>query len=152
MKVNSLQDAPEDAPHNAWMTKEATPPPTMDTTYVHLRDDRSAALVEVTPTFWESLMRDERPELDEGRLVMQFSFTEDWRSWEMHPKGDEIVLLISGSVTLVLERDGAEVAHRLDAPGAYVLVPRGVWHTARTTAPCTMLFVTPGEGTEHRPT
>ena len=32
-----------------------------------------------------------------------------------------------------------------------LLVPPGVWHTARIDVPTVMLFVTPGEGTEHRP-
>ena len=39
----------------------------------------------------------------------------------------------------------------LPEPGAYVLVPRGTWHTAKTSTRCRMLFVTAGEGTEHRP-
>jgi hypothetical protein len=35
--------------------------------------------------------------------------------------------------------------------GSYVVVPKGVWHTARTSVATRMLFVTPGEGTENRP-
>ena len=38
----------------------------------------------------------------------------------------------------------------LSEPGYYVIVPRGVWHTARVREPTQMLFVTPGEGTENR--
>jgi hypothetical protein len=29
-------------------------------------------------------------------------------------------------------------------------VPKGIWHTANTTLPTKMLFVTPGAGTEHK--
>ncbi len=41
-------------------------------TYVHLAEDMSGTLHPVTPEFWPSLMADERPDLDPGRLVMQF--------------------------------------------------------------------------------
>ena len=37
-----------------------------------------------------------------------------------------------------------------DAPGDYVIVPRGTRHTARIRKPARMLFITPGEGTETR--
>jgi hypothetical protein len=50
--------------------------------------------------------------------------------------------------TLVLEDIGSE---ELTEPGAFVVVPKGTWHTARTAAPTRMLFITPGERTENRP-
>ena len=37
-----------------------------------------------------------------------------------------------------------------DGRGA-VVVPKGVWHTAKVLAPSRMLFVTMGAGTQHRP-
>ena len=40
---------------------------------------------------------------------------------------------------------------RLRDPGSYVVVPKGTWHTARTSVPTRMLFMTPGEGTENKP-
>jgi hypothetical protein len=39
----------------------------------------------------------------EGRLVSMHRFTESWDSWEMHPEGDEVVLCISGQMTLIQE-------------------------------------------------
>jgi mannose-6-phosphate isomerase-like protein (cupin superfamily) len=69
---------------------------------------------------------------------------------EMHPNGDEVVCLLSGRATMVLEIDGREKLVELDEPGAYVIVPQGTWHTARTNEPCRMLFITAGEGTQHR--
>lgn len=39
----------------------------------------------------------------------------------------------------------------LSEPGTYVLIPRGTWHTATTSEPTRMLFLTDGEGTDHRP-
>lgn len=123
----------------------------LGSTYVHLRDDKSADLVEVTPTFWQELGGGERPALDAGRLLMQLDFTEDWPTWERHPAGDEVVMLVSGKAELVLEVDGREEVVTLKAPGDFVRVPKGVWHTARTSVPCSMVFVTPGAGTENRP-
>ncbi len=41
-------------------------------------------------------------------LVGVFQNTATWDSWEMHPAGDEIVCLLSGSLDVVLDEDGAE--------------------------------------------
>lgn len=125
--------------------------PTLESTYVHLRDDRSAQLLPVTPEFWPELTSNQRPELDPGRLVMVFSFTESWPTWEIHPMGDELVVLLEGQATLVLDEPGGERTVELRRAGEFALVPRGTWHTARVATPCRMLFVTPGEGTENRP-
>ena len=84
-------------------------------------------------------------------LLSCHTFKEDWSSWERHPAGDEIVCLLSGAATMILEEGGAEEAVRLEKAGEYVVVPKGTWHTARTSVSTTMLFVTPGEGTENRP-
>ena len=120
----------------------------LETTYVHLRVDRRSTLLPVTETFWRDL--DGRRDLDPGQLVMGFSFSADWPTWEMHPAGDEVVTLLSGEATLVLQHPEGAQRVQLSTPGDFVVVPRGVWHTAQTTVPCRMLFVTPGEGTENR--
>ena len=82
-------------------------------------------------------------------LISQHHFAEDWPTWEVHPAGDEFVTLITGDITLVLWQDQQEHALRLSTPSDFVIIPRGVWHTARVQAPTTMLFVTPGEGTKN---
>jgi mannose-6-phosphate isomerase-like protein (cupin superfamily) len=84
-------------------------------------------------------------------LVQRHSWETPWPSWEMHPAGDELVVLIEGDTDLVLWRDGSETVLRVDTPGRFVAIPRGVWHTARPHRPTTMLFVTPGEGTLNAP-
>ena len=70
----------------------------------------------------------------------------------MHPNGDEIVCLLSGSATFLLEEPQRTQEIELSNNGAYVVVPKGTWHTARTRGQCRMLFITPDEGTQHRPT
>ena len=82
-------------------------------------------------------------------LISQHHFAEDWPTWEVHPAGDEFVTLITGDITLVLWQDQQEHALRLSTPSDFVIIPKGVWHTARVHTPTTMLFVTPGEGTKN---
>lgn len=118
-------------------------------TFVHLPDGPDATLLEVTPDFWEKL--EERRDLHGGRLVSAYRFSGDWPSWERHPAGDELVLQLSGAMDFVLEEGGGRERTLSLRGRAAVVVPRGVWHTARVFEPSEALFVTRGEGTEHRP-
>lgn len=86
----------------------------------------------------------------EGRLVSMFSFTEPWTTWEMHPKGAEVVICTAGEMTLVQEIDG-EVKRTTIGPGEYAINPPGVWHTADVSETATGIFITAGLGTEQRP-
>lgn len=86
----------------------------------------------------------------EGRLVSMHTFSESWDVWEMHPKGSEVVLCTAGSIELVQEIDGEEVATTLSA-GEYAINAPGTWHTANVDDSATAVFITAGEGTEHRP-
>jgi hypothetical protein len=120
-------------------------------TYLHFRDEGQADVISVSESFWEEMAAGKHPQLDQGRLMSAFSFSEPWSMWERHPAGEELVMLLLGSATVVLEEFGQERTVQLSDPGSYVLVPRNVWHTARTSVQTTMLFLTPGAGTEHRP-
>lgn len=120
-------------------------------TYLHVRDGGKTDAIPVADSFWRELAGGAYPQLDQGRLMCAFTFSEPWSTWELHPAGEELVMLLSGAATVVLEEFGLERPVQLDEPGAYVLVPQNVWHTARTSVPTTMLFLTPGVGTEHRP-
>ena len=87
----------------------------------------------------------------EGRLVTTHTFTEDWTSWEMHPAGDEVVLCLTGEMTLHQEfADGRCEAVTIGA-GEYAINPPGVWHTADISGEASALFITAGAGTQHRP-
>jgi len=120
----------------------------LEHTYVHLSDGPRARRVEVTPNFWETL--DAKTELSGGRLVTASRFDADWPNWEMHPAGEELVMLVSGALDLVLEDPrGARTTLPLRGRGA-VLIPRGTWHWARVREPSEMWFVTYGAGTQHR--
>lgn len=87
----------------------------------------------------------------EGRLVSMHSFSEDWDVWEMHPRGSEVVLVTTGTMVLHQETDGEVTTTEVTA-GSYVINAPGVWHTADVPdGEATALFITAGEGTEHRP-
>lgn len=86
----------------------------------------------------------------EGRLVSLFRFTENWDSWEMHPKGDEVVSCLSGTMTLLRELADGEVEVVTLGEGDYTINSPGSWHTADVTGEATVLFITAGEGAQHR--
>ncbi len=87
----------------------------------------------------------------EGRLVSQHSFTEGWPGWEMHPLGDELVVCTAGAMILHQEFPDGRRASVTLGPGDYAINPPGVWHIADIEDHATAIFVTAGEGTQHRP-
>ena len=87
---------------------------------------------------------------DESRMVVMFEQSESWTSWERHPAGEEVVVLVSGRIDLFQEVDG-EVRRLPLRAGQAVVNPTGAWHTADVQEPSVALFITPGRGTDHRP-
>jgi len=132
------------------MSAPAPGPYVLSGTYLRLRPDASIEPL-AGSDFWPRLMSGQLGTFHHEYLVTTFSYDKDWPNWERHPNGDEIVMLLEGSTTLVLEIEGSEKLVTLNESCAYVIVPRGTWHTSRTRSACRMLFITAGEGTEHRP-
>lgn len=122
----------------------------ISSTYVVLGDNGDATPISVSDRFFEDLER-KFGDFKGKKLVSHFTFDRDWDTWEMHPVGEEFVCLLSGRVDLITKQDGVENTVQLSTPGAFVLVPRGTWHTAKVHTPSSMLFITPAEGTQHRP-
>jgi uncharacterized cupin superfamily protein len=120
-------------------------------TYLHLGPEGSAVPLEVNASFWDDLVSGAFAHLGPGRLLSTYDFSEDWGSWEMHPAGEEVVVLIAGALEFVVETADGERKVALRQPGQFLLVPRGAWHTANVAQHAKVLFVTPGEGTAHRP-
>lgn len=129
--------------------------PRLDTHPIHLGRG-AAAIVEPAltgPEWFEAYGERHTEDGAEGRVVMQFSFSESWGMWEVHPHGTEVVLCVDGRITLIQQGDdGGETRLTLGA-GDYAINPPGVWHTADIepgeAANC--VFITPGEGTDHKP-
>lgn len=70
--------------------------------------------------------------------------------WERHPAGDEVLTLLSGQCDIILDENGVETIVAL-TPGKSALIPQGVWHRMVINTPGELLFMTPGDTTEHRP-
>ena len=69
---------------------------------------------------------------------------------EMHPDGDELLVMISGRVKVILE--DREPAREIElGPGESIIVPRGVWHRVLPLEPTQLIHMTPGPGGDHRP-
>jgi quercetin dioxygenase-like cupin family protein len=120
----------------------------LDSTYIHLRPDESALAMEGGARFWAGI--EGRHDLDHGRLMGSTGQNADWNHWERHPAGDEILVLLSGELELVLETERGEERASLKA-GQTFIVPKGVWHRGVVKKPGELMFLTPGSGTEHRP-
>lgn len=119
----------------------------LDSTYVFLHDGGKATSIP-GEDFWATV--GQRRDLDDGWLVTRGTSNADWPHWEMHPEGEEIVTMIAGHVTLVLD-DGTRTWEVELRTGQTTINPRGAWHRAIVHEPSDMLFMTAGRGTQHRP-
>ncbi|HSN72533.1 MAG TPA: hypothetical protein VLT59_13545, partial [Steroidobacteraceae bacterium] len=81
-------------------------------TYVKLDDGGSGAIAEVDDAFWQEI--DARPQFQYGRLVTKARFTSDWPTWEIHPAGPELVLLLEGEVEFVIRVANRDEVVRLE--------------------------------------
>jgi hypothetical protein len=116
---------------------------------------RASALVEPiftgSPDWYDAYVGRHQDDGVEGRLVSMHSFAKSWEMWEMHPHGSEVVICTSGSLVLHQEHADGTVATVLLLPGQYAINDAGIWHTADVEGPSTVLFITAGWGTQHRP-
>jgi mannose-6-phosphate isomerase-like protein (cupin superfamily) len=124
-------------------------PQNINSTFVVIDDENNAIPIAVGDRFYEKLDQ-QFGDFKGKRLIAYYTFEQDWDSWERHPAGEEFVCLLSGQIDFVLEQDGGEEVVSLNTPGQYILVPRGVWHTAKVHTSSSVLFITPGEGTQSR--
>ncbi|SFO21764.1 Cupin domain-containing protein [Pseudonocardia ammonioxydans] len=86
----------------------------------------------------------------EGRMVVLIDEEGPGDHWERHPAGDEVVVCVSGTVTVV--RDvGGPAEQVVLRPGEATVNPAGVWHAVDVDGAARILTITPGVGTEHRP-
>ena len=125
--------------------------------HLHLDAHGDALLIDDVSGFWAALMQGDFSRADvkrvvtvPGYLVGAFRMNADSDHWEMHPKGDEIIQLLSGSVDFIFREKTGE--RRIELRGqATCIVPRGVWHRSVAHAPSEILFTTFGIGTQHEP-
>ena len=122
------------------------PPFDLESTYLSL-DGHGDVRRHAASGFWEHI--DTNTDLL-GTLVAAYVSTEDWPHWEIHPAGEEVLVLVEGRMTLILDEPSGE--RRIDmTPGSTCIVPRGVWHRAMVPQTSRFLGITYGAGTMHRP-
>src|SRR5262245_13003439 len=115
-------------------------------TYIQLSPGSKATPIpdfEWTPAFMERFAADFASDGDEGRLGCVVDQGATWDTWERHPAGEEVVVLLSGRVDVIQEIDGEHRVVELHA-GEAMINPPGVWHTADVHEPGQGLFITPG--------
>lgn len=102
-------------------------------------------------SFWKIAFNPKHPKNNRsmGYLVSTYEFDEDWKSWECHPHGDEVVYCVSGALTFLLEKAGGNEKVALRA-GQFFVIPKNTWHTALVKKASKALFITWGYGTKHR--
>jgi mannose-6-phosphate isomerase-like protein (cupin superfamily) len=119
----------------------------LETTYLGLDGKGAVTPLPVGPDFWATI--GDNPNVG-GTLVTVNGGEGDWPHWEMHPEGDEVLVLLEGEVTIVFERPGRDGLYPM-RPGATVIVPAGTWHRGVGQKAVKMLFMTWGAGTTHKP-
>lgn len=117
--------------------------------FIVLSPDKKASIELADETLYERIDKTYNSFIGH-ELISSYEFESDWSSWEVHPHGDEIVLLISGEVEFILEEESGETCITLREQGQYLVVPQGIWHTAKTKIKSKLLFITPGQGTQHK--
>ena len=85
-----------------------------------------------------------------GRLVTISTSSEDWPVWEVHPAGDEVVVVLRGKAEFIQDFSSAQRRTIVCANEA-VVNPAGVPHTANVLEAFTALYITPCPGTQHLP-
>lgn len=67
--------------------------------------------------------------------------------WERHPGGDELLHILEGEAEVITLTDQGPV-HSPVRAGSLFICPQGLWHRVVPRSSTSMLFATPGEGTE----
>jgi mannose-6-phosphate isomerase-like protein (cupin superfamily) len=68
--------------------------------------------------------------------------------WERHPNGDEVVMVLDGTTTVILLRNAKEERFFLSG-NELVVIPAGMWHRFEGSEQLKVMTITP-QPTEHR--
>jgi mannose-6-phosphate isomerase-like protein (cupin superfamily) len=117
----------------------------LETKFVHLENNGNINGLLVNEKFWSK----GSTHLQSGRLMGVMNLDAGPSHWEVHPDGDELLYLLSGSMDVVLESDGKNSAITLTGSSSCI-VPKNTWHQTIANGPCTLLFITPSKDTHHR--
>lgn len=69
---------------------------------------------------------------------------------EFHPDGDELLVVLSGKVQVILS-EGEQCEEVVEvSEGQSFLVPRATWHRVHLLQPAIVVHITPGPNSRHR--
>jgi mannose-6-phosphate isomerase-like protein (cupin superfamily) len=95
---------------------------------------------------------DRHPELMDGRTLALYHVNgpDDvhYPVWEMHPEGDELLIVASGSLSVEF-RTGETARTAPLPPEAAVIVPAGMWHRLIVHEPSVLIAITTRRNTVH---
>lgn len=119
----------------------------LETTYLAIDGRGEVIPMPVTDTFWQTI--DASPAATRSMLAV-YPMTADWVSWERHPEGEEVLVLLEGHIEMLMDDGNRQTVAEMRA-GTTLVVPAGVWHRALVRMPGRLLGLTYGPGTDHRP-
>ena len=118
-------------------------------TFVHLAAAGGAEPVRPTPSFWRCGVDAPRYERILGAIDFTSAGDLHPSMQEVHPEADEVLLVVSGALDVVLEEAGVERTITL-LEGQAVIVPRGIWHRLVLRRPGRLLFINSRTGMKSR--
>ena len=127
----------------------------MKTTFAIETFSFPGAAVHILPTGSASLLQGDAIKTELRRLpggqvlgVFQISTSSDLHSdvWEMHPAGDEVLLMLTGRLEVEYSDQSRHGASSLES-GHGIVMPRGIWHRLVLREPGVLLALSAPQGT-----
>ena len=121
----------------------------LEQTYLFIDGAGGVVPAPVTPDFWRTM--GSIPNAGDTLITVSGGNGGAWPRWEMHPAGDEILVILEGAPTIWFEHADGRLQRTDARAGATVVVPKGAWHRAESARAYKILFITYGAGTTHKP-
>ena len=109
-------------------------------TFARLTSDGNIHAIPVTTAFWRGTGAAASGDRFVG--IVDFSSSEDLHSssQEVHPDGDELVVVLAGAIDVMIDDGTSESTIALDV-GHAAVVRRGMWHRLVMRQPGRLLFI-----------
>jgi mannose-6-phosphate isomerase-like protein (cupin superfamily) len=120
----------------------------LERTYLFLDGAGGLVAQAVGPDFWTKIGANPAAG---GAMISASSGAGAWKTWEMHPAGAEVLVILEGAPRIWLEHSQGRLEAVAAHPGSTVIVPKGAWHRVEGDQAYKILYVTYGAGTTHRP-
>ena len=82
-------------------------------------------------------------------LLSKRHYKKNWSDWVMHPACDEVIYVLTGSMSVYLDFGKEQSVISLKTNDV-ATIPRGVWHTIKIQTPCEVLEISRNLDTKHK--